>query len=54
MCEGSVSLLPLLMAKADTPVIVKQDMNLLRKRYRLCQSRLISILIFTKFLLFTA
>ena len=30
MCEGNVSLLPLLMEKAVTPVKIKYDMNLLR------------------------
>ena len=29
MCEGNVALLPVFMAEADTPVMIKHDLNLL-------------------------
>ena len=30
VCEGNVSLLPVFVEKADTPVMIKHDMSLLR------------------------
>ena len=30
VCEGNVSLLPFFVEKAETPVMIKHDMNLLR------------------------